>query len=256
VPPDSEAANWVVLNLPQSEGVTLTLRAPGRGELLRASAGEVRLGARAGITFAAPLSGRPGALVCIAATPAGVGSGDWLLGVETAQRIAGPIDAHIARNATNLGALRRGLQARFVDAGYDGWRFMREAREDTGLSAIRRDGAVNGLATGGGVWVAGGVDRRSGEPTAYSSHVAARGLPLVGLPADESQGAPGLRMAGALSGQTSRMRGTSFSAPQLARHLCRTEPPQPQPAPRQRWRQRGRPGSPQTPHARVLDVED
>jgi hypothetical protein len=257
VPPDSEAANWVLLHLPQAEGVTVTLRAPGHGELLRASAGEVRLGARGGIAFAAPLSGRPGALVCIAPTPAGVGGGDWVLGVETAQRIAGPIDAHIARNATNLGALRRGRQAHFVDAAYDRWRFMREAREDAEpLSPIRRDGAVNGLATGGGVWVAGGVDRRSGEPTAYSSRAVSRGLPLVGLPADESQAAPGLRMAGALSGQTTRMRGTSFSAPQLARHLCRAEPPQPRPALRQRWRQRGRPGSPQTPDVRVLDVED
>jgi hypothetical protein len=257
VPPDSEAANWVVLHLPQAEGVTVTLRAPGHGDLLRASAGEVRLGARAGIAFAAPLSDWPGALVCIAPTPAGVGGGDWVLGVETTRRIAGPIDAHIARNATNLGALRRGLQAHFVDAAYDGWRFMREAREDAEpLSPIRRDGAVNGLATGGGVWVAGGADRRSGEPTAYSSRAASRGLPLVGLPADESQAAPGLRMAGALSGQTTRMRGTSFSAPQLARHLCRAEPPQPRPAPRQRWRQRGRPGSPQTPDVRVLDVED
>lgn len=257
VPPDSEAANWAVLNLPQAEGVAVTLRAPG-GELLRARAGEVQLGTRAGISFATPLSAPPSVLLCIAPTPAGRGSGEWRLGIEADRRIAGPVEAHIARNATNLGALRRGQQAQFVDAAYDGWRFMREAREDTGASPVRRDGAVNGLATGRGVSVAGGVDRRSGEPTAYSSRAGARGLPPVGLPADESQGLPGLRTAGALSGQTSRMRGTSFSAPQLARHLCRPEALQPQPAPRTRWRQRGRPDGPQAPAVAplVLDVED
>jgi hypothetical protein len=233
VPPAAEAPNWVMLHLPADAAAQaqLTLHAPG-GARLRARAGSVQLlrdgrgAVLGGISFPRASAGaRLGLLVSVAPTadrPAA--AGDWRIVLECSRGIDGRIDAQVSRNARNLGALARGGQARFVDEAYDPQRYLREAAADLpGASPIRRDGALNTLATANGVHVAGGSIGRGGGAAAFSSRDEQKCLPHVLLPVDESHALVGLRAAGALSGQTVRMRGTSFAAPQLARRLASAE---------------------------------
>lgn len=291
--PDSEAPSWVVLLLPSASArqVKVTLTPPpnavpqGRGAV-SARAGTVALwppaaGARAGIVFPAStatsgVQRRLTVLICIAPTALGqtrpaAPSGDWLIGLETRGAVSGEVQAFVPRNGRNVGAMLRGRQAVFVDDAYDIGRYLRSSEEDPLVltSPICRDGAINGLAAASRVHVAGGVNRRTGEPTPYSSAgvvVAASGkprrLPDLGFPADETRALVGVRAAGALSGQVVRMRGTSFCAPQFARWLCETTPPAPSKPPRNRSIPRERPAtlaglvSPlQIPPLSVVDVE-
>ena len=159
-------------------------------------------------------------------------SGDWRIDVMSKREVDVPVHAYVSRNQVNPGALPRGRQARFVDNEYDPTRFLRELQNDPAkpVSPITRRGTLNSLATiaaGQGIVVVGGYCLREGKPSPFSSSGPAAGTqrnrrmgPDVVAVADESHALPGIRAAGNRSGETVRMRGTSFAGPQAARVIA------------------------------------
>ena len=157
-------------------------------------------------------------------------AGEWTINVEPAPAANTVFHFYISRNQVNPGALRRSLQSWFVDADerYDPDRPLRRDREDRlpPASPIRRKGSLSSLATltAAGVTVVGAYLKREGEASLDSSDGPAGGGSRMGpdrfAPADESFALPGINVAGSRSGDTVRVRGTSFAAPQIARLLA------------------------------------
>lgn len=159
-------------------------------------------------------------------------AGDWQIAVRSRSGSDEAVHFYIARNQVNADALFRGRQAFFLDdGGYDPDRHLRARKEDPDppQSAIRRRGSLNSLATGPcgkGMVVAGSAFLRGRTRTGYSSegpapggHPPRRG-PDILAPTDMSCALRGIVAAGTLTGQTVRVSGTSFAAPQVARALA------------------------------------
>lgn len=142
----------------------------------------------------------------------------------------------ISLNQQNNGTVPRMRQARFIDADatYDPHDNLRSLELEPALapSVIRRNGSLSGLATvpsQPGVWVVGGhVMRRvrgqqikalysSTGPAAGNNHPR-RKVDLL-RPTDFCRTFAGVRAMGSFSGETTRVVGTSFAAPQWVRDL-------------------------------------
>ena len=159
-------------------------------------------------------------------------AGDWQIAVRSRSGSNEAIHFYIARNQTNPDALPRGRQAFFVDDGvYGRDRHLRAPKDDPDppQSPIRRRGTLNSLATGAcgrGVVVVGSAYLRERTRTGYSSEGPAAGGqpprrgPDILAPTDISCALRGIVAAGTLMGQTVRVSGTSFAAPQVARALA------------------------------------
>ena len=159
-------------------------------------------------------------------------AGDWQIAVRSRSGSNEAIHFYIARNQTNPDALPRGRQAFFVDDGvYGRDRHLRVPKDDPDppQSPIRRRGTLNSLATGAcgkGVVVVGSAFLRERTRTGYSSEGPAAGGqpprrgPDTLAPTDISCALRGIVAAGTLMGQTVRVSGTSFAAPQVARALA------------------------------------
>jgi len=160
-------------------------------------------------------------------------AGDWSIDVDPK-----PDDTvfqfYVSRNQVNPGALPRALQGWFVDTDerYDPGRTLRRDREDRdpAASPIRRKGSLSSLGTlvATGVTVVGARFNREGDASLDSSDGPAGGgartTPDRFAPADESFAMPGIRAPDSRSGDTVRVRGTSFAAPQIARLLADGKP--------------------------------
>lgn len=255
VPPGSEAPAYVLVRIPRAaKTVSIRVVAPGSME---ADAQPVETGQamgwpssaspQCGVVFpAAPQDDDiypTVALIAIAPTTVdGVSlaprapCGDWhvLIGSDEAVPSTTPIDLYIARNQTNPGALRRGLQARFVDtrpdAPYDPQRHLRSAEDDRTPPAceIRRHGSLSSLAcarVGNGVTVVESRRLQDGKPSRYSSAgptaaaASPRQVPDAFGIGDLSRALRGINAAGSLGGSIVRVTGTSFAAPQVARRI-------------------------------------
>jgi hypothetical protein len=165
--------------------------------------------------------------------------GDWKIKV-TGIRARAQIHAYVARSDPNMGVRTGAKRSYFVDHK---WELTRSAEAgcnyaggefDKSGSLLRRDGTLNGIATGrdSTVHVAGGYMLVNGRKSAYSSAGPARKGPLTlrdgpdfALPCDESHALEGVRAGGNRSGGVFRLTGTSTAAPQLARHVA--DPPIP-----------------------------
>lgn len=159
-------------------------------------------------------------------------AGDWLLEVRSTEKLNHAIHVYIPRTQQNPGALRRALQARFIDVGeiYDPQRHQRawERDPEPPRSPLRRSGTLSSLATvpvGLGIHVIGSYLLSEGIPSLYSSEgpalpsgtgSAPRPGPDALAVTDVSRALRGIRAAGTLSGDVVRVTGTSFAAPQKA----------------------------------------
>jgi len=242
VPPgglDKAGSGWVAVGqaLGWSAGAAGAAGGNGAADAARALA--------AGLIVAAPAKGEAHAegLLVIAPTLTEPGTrvpapaGLWRIDVESDEGPQGRVDAWVCRNGTNAGALPRGHQARFVDhdGRYDPDRLLRPRDDDPVVgkgsspaqaSVIRRDGSLNGLAGAsapGRIWVATASYQVADKLTRYSS----RSDPALGQPApqawaalDRARTLPGVLTSGNFSAAWSRVTGTSFAAPALARYLA------------------------------------
>lgn len=259
VAPDSEAPSYVLVRLPRGcKAASLRVVPPGcpdepDGKVASGQAKGWPQGTspQCGVVFPAASPYRATlALIAIAPTRVVEGwttpaapCGDWRIEVSSSQAPDEPVHLYIARNQTNPGALRRGLQARFVDEAYDPERHRRRLEDDPPTdsgrapSPLRRRGTLNALACvapGRGVTVVESRMLRNRKPSLYSSDGPAAGAAASNAPlrrqadayaiGDMSRALPGINAAGTWSGSVVRVRGTSFAAPQVARQLFNSVP--------------------------------
>ena len=158
--------------------------------------------------------------------------GRWRIDVGTASVAEDrPVHVFLARNAANMGGRRRSPDGHLHDPNYEATRHGRWPREEPKNSLVRREGTLNGIATGEKTVVAGGyvlsrnTTRDPGaDPAApYSSSGPATHRernPDWALPSDESVFLRGVLASGVREGSAVRLTGTSTAAPQLARKLA------------------------------------
>src|SRR5262249_22107854 len=99
-------------------------------------------------------------------------SGTWRIKVTNVGATSLWIDSWIWRDDTPFGYPIRGRQSRFEDARYEGTRFDSQGRlseVDDPSSYIRRDGSINGIATGRRTVVIGGCRLSDLKAAPYSA---------------------------------------------------------------------------------------
>lgn len=157
-------------------------------------------------------------------------SGTWRITVENMGAAPLLIDAWIGRDDTPFGYPIRGRQSRFEDAQYV--RFDPQGRlleVDGGPSYVRREGSINGLATGYLTAVIGGCRRSdrisprysAGGPTLQQALIgmAPRTGPDATAATEWSPAHPGWLATGTRSHSVIAMNGTSVAAPHVTRWI-------------------------------------
>jgi hypothetical protein len=251
--PDDWTESWVEIWLPAGTDVSkvsVTLTAPGGV----ATSGPVFGGATQNVVISGllvgmvtyeasvPASGSGRVTIFLAPTgspdagltlaPAGL----WCIHVHNAQAVTMVVDAWIRRDDPAPGYRRRGRQSYFDDPQYarfdDGGRAIVD--DGTVASYVKRDGTLNGLATGGEPMVIGGFRRSDRVPAPYSasgpvSRPSGPSGPEAMLPSDDAPSHRGVLAAGTRSGSCVAMQGTSVAAPLAARwvaaHMNQPNPP-------------------------------
>lgn len=158
-------------------------------------------------------------------------SGTWRITVTNVGMTPLCIDSWIWRDDTPFGYPIRGRQSRFEDADYV--RFDAQGRlieDDIGPSYVKRNGSMNGIATGSETGVIGGCRRTdlhaapytAGGPTLKptSAQPAPRTGPDATAYAEWSAACRGMLATGTRSGSVVAVNGTSVSAPQVTRWIA------------------------------------
>jgi len=247
--PDDRTESWVEIRLPvgtDPSKVDVKLSAPnGVGDSGWVSSGvvtPVQIGGQiVGSVDARPdlFAARPRVTIFLApTTSADPGlvlalAGLWI--IEVRHRLAAKLknmDAWIRRDDPAPGCPQRGRQSYFDDPNYP--RFdvrgrVIEQDEPTDAAYVRRDGTLNGLATGRQPLVVGGFRRSDRAPAPYSASgpVPRQTAALLGgdgpeamLPSDDAPSHFGVLAAGTRSGSCVAMQGTSVAAPLAARWVA------------------------------------
>ena len=224
-----------------AQALTLTVHSP-RGESHTITGpGEIRFEDRGHVVAVASLQQRtasgdaPMALIAVAPTtwaerwdvPAP--SGRWRIELQHAGTAAIVCQVYVQRDDAAIGRPTRGRQSWLDDLAYERFDARGDLQQhDNTVSAVRRAGSLNGLATGDGVHLAGGALARADglhEPARYSSAPDA-GRPIAGPDdialaiTEDSPVLAGVLAAGTASGSVLAISGTSTAAPQLARRLA------------------------------------
>jgi hypothetical protein len=240
VPPDCRAPSFLELWWPSGATVDarVVVQAPdGRTFSMADADTQVAVideGATAWLSRVS-IAGRPMVLLALAPT-AGESDraphGAWRVKVsKAASHSAGePVHIYVARQSANMGARRRGPDSFLYDPKYEEERQNALFPAEVPDSVVRREGTLNGLATGESTIVVGGsVLNRSqlGGDRAmalYSSSGPGAGAngrnPSLATASDESPVLRGLRAGGVRPGSSVRLVGTSVAAPQIARKLA------------------------------------
>jgi hypothetical protein len=160
-------------------------------------------------------------------------SGTWLITLTNAGPTSLLIDSWIARDDTPFGYPIRGRQSRFEDPLYELHRFDPQGRlseVDTPSSYVKRDGSINGLATGTTTAVIGGnrhSDFASARYSAGGPTIAPRTVlppprrgPDATAAAEFSVASVGMLASGMRSRSVIAVNGTSVAAPQVTRWIA------------------------------------
>ncbi|NRT54502.1 hypothetical protein [Sphaerotilus uruguayifluvii] len=162
-------------------------------------------------------------------------SGRWHLRLELLAGPVLPVRVDVQRDDSAFGRATRGRPSWLQDSGYRqhddlGRPLLDDERDANGrpLSAVRRSGTINAMATGHAVRVIGGALRLPGgafTPAPYSSvgsagellpQRMARPLALT----EDSPALPGVLASGTRSGSRVALSGTSMAAPQWVRQIA------------------------------------
>ncbi len=139
----------------------------------------------------------------------------------------GPVSCRIQRDIDPFGYAYGARQSYFddpLDRPFDATG-RRAVGENPDEAFVRRLGTLNGLATHDAATVVGGFVEGSRKPAAYASaggrERGAGGARVhLSAPTEASPALGGMRAAGARSGASMRLSGTSTAAPQVARALA------------------------------------
>lgn len=160
-----------------------------------------------------------------------VPSGNWLIGIENISLAADEIiEAYIQRDDTSFGYVERGRQSHFLDPDYERYTVQgMPVDTDNADAYVKRDGTLNGLATGHETAVIAGFDRIYGQPALYSAAGPAlkdaAGTPgrvgpnVMGV-SDTTRVHVGVLGAATRSGGVFGLSGTSVAAPEIARKIA------------------------------------
>jgi hypothetical protein len=153
----------------------------------------------------------------VTATP-----GKWLIAVDVVTGSSCNVDVYVARSNPNMGGRAIGTPSYLLDENYSDKDEPRPIDPGDRLGGVvKREGTLNGIATGKAVIVAGGFVRASTTASRYTSQGSTGGrLPDYSLPADESSVMLGVLGGGVHGGSVFRLIGTSAAAPQLARYIA------------------------------------
>jgi len=151
--------------------------------------------------------------------------GVWEIRLKQNSPIEGAVEAWIWRDDPPLGFPRRGRQSYFDHKDYRRYNDAGRLIEvDDPASLIRREGAINGLATSDGeVIVAGGYLRKEQRSSPYSAGGLTNGSrlgPDISAVSDDSAVHGGVLAAGTRSGSVAALTGTSVAAPAIARWIA------------------------------------
>ncbi|SEA67884.1 hypothetical protein SAMN05444680_10387 [Variovorax sp. YR216] len=153
--------------------------------------------------------------------------GRWRVSVKVrpGRVVAGTAHAYLARNAPNLGRIRRGDDGYFDTPTYDPNRYLRESPQldvnpaTLAPAEVVAAGSISGIATGvKSDVIAACYASPPGMPSSYSSGGPTRGLragPDWAYPGDDSVVLSGRLAGGNRSATMIRLVGTSFTAPQF-----------------------------------------
>jgi hypothetical protein len=153
--------------------------------------------------------------------------GHWRVEIQNGSGRELELDAWIQRDDNVHGFRRRGRQSAFDDREYvrldaNG----RPVEEDQPKSYVQRAGTLNSIGTGNETIVAGGYRGSDGAPALYSARGpddppdGVRAGPDAMEVSERSISRRGVLAAGARSGSTLAMNGTSVAAPQLTRWIA------------------------------------
>ena len=149
-------------------------------------------------------------------------AGPWTRTFRSQSGEVGAIQARIQRD-TSYGQGNTGArQSYFLDPLDEPYAPEGDlARVDQPNAALRRQGSLNGMATGAHGLVVGGRVASSGKPAAYSGAGMAEGRAVdFSVTTERAPLAPGMSAAGTLSSTTVAASGTSSASPQAARLLA------------------------------------
>ena len=151
-------------------------------------------------------------------------SGTWLIAVKNVGAAPLGIDSWIWRDHSPFGYPIRGRQSRFDDPAYERFDSKGKLSEvDVGASYIRREGSINGIATGSTPAVVGGCRRSDLLSAPYSAGgptLGARVGPDVTSWSEWSVACHGVLATGTRSRSVVAVNGTSVAAPQVTRWIA------------------------------------
>jgi len=245
IPPDGATPSFLEIWWPaQASLITLT---PPQGNAIPVPAAVgftniVHAGAVVGgVTVILHWSGKTMALVAIhptanrMATVVNAPHGRWGIQIQAqSEKDSGQAHIYVARADHNMGQKRKAVASYLWDQKYEEMRRKKDGMDaaDPAGSSVKREGTLNGIATGGQVHVAGGYRLSDGHVAHYSSSGPAVSPSMrVGpdwiYPTDESMALKGIQASGVRSGSVFRLTGTSTAAPQLAREIANRSLPTP-----------------------------
>jgi hypothetical protein len=168
------------------------------------------------------------ALVCVPSSTAEMpqAHGVWRVSISGVPGAEGSGHVYVARADANGATYQGGQDAYLWDEAYaQHTRSLNgHFQGDVPLSLVKREGSLNGVATGRETKIAQAcLAMPPGQKSDYGSTgpvVGGASKHLVCMIADSSRMLPGIRASGVRLGTTVRMVGTSMAAPQLARRLA------------------------------------
>ena len=160
-----------------------------------------------------------------------VPSGNWEILVENVSLGSDEvIECYIQRDDTPFGFVGRGRQSHFLDPNYQRYTVQgAPVDHDSPAAYVKRNGTLNGLATGHRTAVMGGFDRVYGQPALYSAAGPAlpdahgtppRTGPNVAGISDTTRVHFGVFGATTRSGSVFALNGTSVASPQIGRRIA------------------------------------
>lgn len=244
VQPDDHTASYLEVWLPEGtdapQDLEVSVRAPGQPQavavLSEGSSSEPMIlrapetgAVIARLTLDQPaVPGRWRVLLALAATAstnpsvAVAPSGIWQVAVTATIPESLMIEAWIQRDNAPVGYTTPARQSWFDDAAYERFAPSGDWQLEDNTSHVRRFGTLNAIATGAGVVVIGAYQHRDNQQSLYSSAADGSAMrnPDACAIADTSRHLTGILAAGARSGSTYALSGTSVATPHVVRWIA------------------------------------
>jgi hypothetical protein len=244
VQPDDHTSSYLEVWFPEGntapQDLEVSIRAPGQAQPVTVLPGGSSSGPMilqdpdtgaviARLTLDQPtVPGRWRVLLALAATAstnpsvAVAPSGIWQVTASATIKQGQQIHAWIQRDNAPVGYTTPARQSWFDDAAYERYAQSGDWQLEDNASPVRRFGTLNAIATGAGLAVIGAYQHRDNQQSVYSSAADGSAMrnPDASAIADTSRQLTGILAAGARSGSTYALNGTSVATPHVVRWIA------------------------------------